>query len=164
MRIATTIRSALAIGALAGGTLAAGTTTAAADPLPIGTFKIQTNSLECAAVAGANPPYFAAVENCGTVNLDQQFTYNLLTKQIASVGRLGYCLNANITGLNVTACDANSALQRFESQPRSSGRSTISIDFPSFGRYYLSDEGPSIQVTPSNQGIADKNYFRFPLI
>ncbi|EOM75745.1 hypothetical protein DW322_08000 [Rhodococcus rhodnii] len=165
-RIATVARAALAAAALIGGTLVTGATTASADPLPVGTFKIQTNSLRCVEIGGADLPYQAFIENCGTLNLNQQFTYNPLTKQIASVGRLGYCLDADeFEGVKFIACDPNSVLQRFESQPRSFGRSTITTeDDPFLGFSYLSDGGVTLSLTSGNSGFSDANFFRFPLI
>jgi hypothetical protein len=144
---------------------------AAADPLPLGTFKIQTNNLNCATDDSNSAPYVVFLTPCQTVALNQQWTYVPVAQQILSVGRLGYCLGAYTwqnTVIYSEPCDLTKVSQRWQRHgPDSFGRYWITTEVPELaGRVCMNGEGIGLAMFPCRSTLPnDVVYlFRFPLI
>lgn len=72
---------------------------AQADPLPVGTFRIEQQG-NCVTKAAANTTAF--LDPCALLNLTQQFSYNPTTQQIVSVADPLTCLTVSATSLTGT--------------------------------------------------------------
>jgi len=103
--------TALAAMVAAGGLIGGGLGSAAqADDLPTGTFKLQSGHGFCARVD------FDLLQSrsCITLALEEQFVYDLLTKQIRSVsGGLLTCVEEADPDVYVLPCDNSSASQKW---------------------------------------------------
>lgn len=137
-------------------------------PLPAVTFRIQDNSLNCVdAVQDASDDHLVFIDPCDVLNLNEQFTYNALTKQIVSVTKL-QCLDAPGGDVRYVPCDATRNSQKFvRTGPDSEGRYRIVTYTNNKQRtpiYLVGDSGILRSTTNLAGQPAVDLLFRFPLV
>jgi hypothetical protein len=155
------------LAALVGATVLGTATSAVADPLPVGTFKIQSNDLRC--ISTWSQYHSVLLESCNTVDLQQQFTYQPTTQQIVSVGRVGNCIELVSAGpfggrfVYWQTCSSSNAWQKFEREgPDAFGRYTIRAVNLDIGGVQCLDSSYQLGVGTLCSG--EDYLWRFPLV